>query len=41
MYVQPGVAENAKLGFDEGFILGPEFTEVMRLGGNTLAEKIR
>ena len=41
MYLQPGVGENAKSGFDENFILGPEFSEVMRLGGNTSAEKIR
>ena len=35
------MAGTAKLGLDDGFILGPEFTEVMRLGGGSPSERIR
>ena len=41
MYVQPGVRKDSRRGPDEKFLLGPEFSEVMGLGGTTPADKIR
>ena len=40
-YMEPGLAGSDRLASDNNFTLGAEFTAIMKLGGNSLAERVR